>query len=78
MLVEIKDETGEADTGGGAQEDGGAAAALAELGLRAADDFNQAGARYQLFLNPPLQPHLTPAGPFTPPPLPILPGAAVH
>ena len=42
VLVEIEDR-------GGA---GGAGAALAELGFRAADDFNQAGARNQLFLNP--------------------------
>ena len=44
VLVEIEDRGGDGALG--------AAAALTELGFRAADDFNQAGARNQLFLNP--------------------------
>ena len=44
VLVEIEDRGGDGEAG--------AAAALAELGFCAAQDFNQAGARNQLFLNP--------------------------
>lgn len=46
VMVEIEDRGGEADAGGGAE------VALAELGFRAAHDFNREGARNQLFLNP--------------------------
>ena len=54
VLVEIEDGNGEAGASGGAPGGApcGAEVALAELGFRAAHDFNREGARNQLFLNP--------------------------